>query len=336
VAQWARKSAPRFQVGLLGWIKRRTRAESRSARTHRRASWSRPRRRSRCSSCGGSSVPLLEALREKGLEESVSVKRLLGLADREMRGLYEVGEARYSAVPPVELLNNLLYYVARASSHRAARRRRCAASFRLGELLPVDDRLSKARDTCRRPVKLMQTVAAAIREDLARSRTRSISSCARARSGRASSVRSSRCCARSATRSACSASASCAAACSPRSPRLEDIVAERARSTTTAIEIATTLIGIEDGLDEQLHAADRAGRGETPAGQSQRRTRATKDFLHVQSAVLRECIVNLARIKEAIAQNVGGTQDAAGFDLARADARHHRGPADARQDARRR
>ena len=34
----------------------------------------------------------------------------------------------------------------------------------------------------------------------------------------------------------------------------------------------------------------------------------------VQSAVLRECVVNLARVKEYIAQNVGGTLDAAGFD----------------------
>ena len=34
----------------------------------------------------------------------------------------------------------------------------------------------------------------------------------------------------------------------------------------------------------------------------------------MQSAVLRECAVNLARIKEAITQNVGGTLDAAGFD----------------------
>ena len=38
------------------------------------------------------------------------------------------------------------------------------------------------------------------------------------------------------------------------------------------------------------------------------------DFQVVQSAVLRECVVNLARVKEYIAQNVGGTLDAAGFD----------------------
>ncbi|HVS77067.1 MAG TPA: Hpt domain-containing protein, partial [Steroidobacteraceae bacterium] len=38
------------------------------------------------------------------------------------------------------------------------------------------------------------------------------------------------------------------------------------------------------------------------------------DFQQVQSAVLRECILNLARIKEAVTQSVGGTLDAAGLD----------------------
>src|SRR5205814_227789 len=37
-------------------------------------------------------------------------------------------------------------------------------------------------------------------------------------------------------------------------------------------------------------------------------------FQQVQAAVLRECIVNLARIKEAVTQSVGGTLDAAGLD----------------------
>ena len=39
-----------------------------------------------------------------------------------------------------------------------------------------------------------------------------------------------------------------------------------------------------------------------------------QDFQQVQGAVLRECVVNLARIKEYVAQNVSGTLDAAGFD----------------------
>ncbi len=41
---------------------------------------------------------------------------------------------------------------------------------------------------------------------------------------------------------------------------------------------------------------------------------ADADFQQVQAAVLRECVVNLARVKEYVAQQVGGTLDAAGFD----------------------
>ena len=59
---------------------------------------------------------LVEALRDRGLEGGVSVKRLLGLADREIKRLYDEGEDRYAQNPPVELLNNLLYYVARATA----------------------------------------------------------------------------------------------------------------------------------------------------------------------------------------------------------------------------
>ena len=42
-----------------------------------------------------------------------------GSADREIRRLYEQGEARYAQNPPVELLNNLLYYVGRAETSAA-------------------------------------------------------------------------------------------------------------------------------------------------------------------------------------------------------------------------
>ena len=111
---------------------------------------------------------LLEALREQGVESSVSVKRLLGLADREIKRLYEQGEARYAQTPPIELLNNLLYYVARSST-AGPRVAAVRASFRLNELLPVDDSIEQERENLSAPsVKLMHTVAAAIREDLAR------------------------------------------------------------------------------------------------------------------------------------------------------------------------
>ncbi len=111
---------------------------------------------------------VIEALRERGLDGGVSVKRLLGLADREIKRLYEQGEPRYALNPPVELLNNLLYYVARATN-KGPRVAAVRESFRLGELLPVDESVEQERENLSAPsIKLMQTVGAAIREDLAK------------------------------------------------------------------------------------------------------------------------------------------------------------------------
>ena len=54
VAQWARRLRARFQLGLVGWITRRTRrAEPRDPRYRRASSSSRWPPASRCSSCGG-------------------------------------------------------------------------------------------------------------------------------------------------------------------------------------------------------------------------------------------------------------------------------------------
>ena len=70
--------------------------------------------------------------------------------------------------PPLDLLNNLLYYVARAASD-GARVAAVRASFRLNDLLPIDAQVEAARESLSAPsVKLMKTVASAIKEDLAR------------------------------------------------------------------------------------------------------------------------------------------------------------------------
>jgi chemosensory pili system protein ChpA (sensor histidine kinase/response regulator) len=58
---------------------------------------------------------VLEALGNGSLESSVSIKRLLGLADREIKRLYEQGEQRYSQEPPVKLLDELSSYVPRTT-----------------------------------------------------------------------------------------------------------------------------------------------------------------------------------------------------------------------------
>ena len=167
----------------------------------------------------------------------------------------------------------------------------------------------------------------------ARSRTCWISSCAAAPASRRASRRRWRCCTRSATRSACWAWVSCAPAVQGETERLEKIVSGTLQPEhSLLVDIAATLIGVEDKLDGRLVGMilPRARRPESAES-------GDADFQQVQSAVLRECILNLARLKESIAQSVGGTLDTAGLDAWPELMRGPQGrPADARQVARRR
>src|SRR6267154_6244074 len=91
--------------------------------------------------------------------------------------------------------------------------------------------------------------------------------------------------------------------------RLQQVVAGTLKADeATLVEIAATLIGVEDKLDSQLVGMILPRDAELP------RPAEDGEFQQVQAAVLRECIVNLARIKEAVTQSVGGTLDASGLD----------------------
>ena len=309
LAQQARKSRARFQMALIGWI-RGERVDHHlenlagvATQFERRAN----------------TQPLfqlwwvvgavIEALRERGLESSVSIKRLLGLADREIKRLYEHGEAQFAQTPPVELLNNLLYYVARASSS-GPRVSAVRASFRLGELLPVDDSIEQERENLSAPsVKLMQTVAAAIREDLAK--VKDVLDIYVRRGGAAPDelgpqVEMLR---KIGDTLGVLGLGEQRARVQAEIARLESMIAAKeAPSESALIDVAASLIQVEDHLDDALVGMI------LPRRMGEARPTVDVDFQLVQSAVLRECVVNLARVKEYIAQNVGGTLDAAGFD----------------------
>src|SRR5450631_963905 len=111
---------------------------------------------------------VIEASLTHGIEASATVKRLLGQADRQIKLLGDLGEARYGENPPVEILNNLLYCIA-CSSTDSGRIGAVRKSFKLSEVLPFDDSIEQERASLSAPsVKLMHTVALAIKEDLAK------------------------------------------------------------------------------------------------------------------------------------------------------------------------
>ncbi len=310
IEQWARRLRARFQVGLIGWIRGERidqNLEILAAVAHKLEQVA---TRQPVFQLWWVTGALIEALRERGLEGGVSIKRLLGLADREVKRLYEEGEARYCQSPPVELLNNLLYYIARAESS-GPKVSAVRASFRLGDLLPVDEAVEQERESLSAPsVKLMRTVGAAIREDLAKVKD-VLDIFVRRGGGQAAELGPQvELLRKIGDTLGVLGLGELRTRVQGEIGRLESIVSgARQVDDATLIEIASTLIGIEDHLDDQLVGmiVPKAKTGADASADD-------GDFHQVQAAVLRECMLNLARVKEAVAQSVGGTLDTAALD----------------------
>jgi chemosensory pili system protein ChpA (sensor histidine kinase/response regulator) len=251
---------------------------------------------------------LLEAVRTNGLEGSATLKRLLGQADRQIKVLYEVGEAHYAENPPIDLLNNLLYYVARASTG-GGRIAAVRASFKLAELLPVDDSIEQERESLSAPsVKLMRTVAAAIKEDL--SKVKDVFDIFVRRGGGRSDelVPQLELLKKISDTLGVLGLGELRQRVQQEVSELSDIVTDgKAPSEAALIKVAGVLLSVEDSLDDQLvrlilPSASASATSDKPADQD-------NEFRQVSEAVLRECIVNLARIKEAVSVSVQKPSD---------------------------
>lgn len=310
----ARKLRPKFQLALLGWIKGGdvqghlktlsdvcAAVESASNREDMRQLWW---------VAGG----VLESLGNGGLETSVALKRLLGQVDRRLKQLIDSGPTSFDENPVTDLLNNLLYYVAR-SSNAGPRISEIRAAFNLSELLPGDEQVEHARESLAAPsAKLMETVAAAIKEDLARvkdvldiyvrtgmnkpselvpqldllkkiSDTLGVLGLGRLRGDIEAEI-----------------------------GRLKGIVGQSSSaSEQTVLDIAATLLRVEDRLDYQLA---RLIVPQEPTGDSPDAADSDEDddYRTVTEAVMREGIINLARIKETFSHAMTSTGDSAGID----------------------
>ncbi len=306
---------PKFQLALLGWIKgtdseRHLQTLSSVIEALERASgrddmyqfwWV----------VGG----VLESLQNGGLETSVALKRLLGQTDRQIKLLIDEGVEAFDKHPVADLLNNLLYYVAR-SSNAGERISEIRAAFNLAELLPGDEQVEHARESLAAPsVKLMQTVASAIKEDLARvkdvldiyvrtgmnkpselvpqldllkkiSDTLGVLGLGDLRGDIDSEI-----------------------------DRLRTVVSQGGASKEqTIIEIASTLLRVEDRLDQQLMRLIVPPEPVVPGDEPPLPAEEDAEYKDVAEAVMRESIINLARIKETFSQSLGSTGPSQGLD----------------------
>lgn len=309
----ARKLRPKFQLALLGWIK------GSDAERHLQTLSNVVNALEQCATRDDMFQlwwivnGVLESLQNGGLETSVAIKRLLGQTDRQIKLMIDKGAEAFDAHPVADLLNNLLYYVAR-SSNAGERISEIRAAFNLEELLPGDEQVEHARESLSAPsVKLMKTVAVAIKEDLGRvkdvldihvrtgmdkpaelvpqldllkkiSDTLGVLGLGELRGDIESEI-----------------------------DRLRDVVKKGGASEDTLVAIASTLLRVEDRLDHQLlrlivPVDSLAGEESALAAGDD------AEFREVAEAVMRESIINLARIKETFSQSIGSDENSRGLD----------------------
>ena len=303
---------PRFQLALLGWIRGEGGPDS-LARLQDVVN--------RLEAASGSDVVhqmwwvtggVLEALSERGLEPGVSVKRLIGQADREMKRLQIQGERKFAAQPPVELVNNLLYYVARASSS-GPRISAIREAFNLSGLIPGDEQIEMARQSLAAPsVKLMQTVAAAIREDLARVKD-VLDIYVRTGMERVEELAPQlELLKKIGDTLGVLGLGDLREIVQTRRVELEELIAgSRKPDEATLVTMAAALLEVEDRLEQQLIGLILP---DSPAGTASPEAHEDADQAVVTQAVMRECLSNLARVKETISLVIERAGDGAALD----------------------
>ena len=311
----AAKLRPKFQLALLGWIKGADTEvhlqtlsgviealESAANRDDMYQFWW---------VVGG----VLESLQNGGLETSVALKRLLGQTDRQMKMMIDEGIEAFDKYPVADLLNNLLYYVAR-SSNAGERISEIRAAFNLSELLPGDEQVEHARESLSAPsVKLMKTVASAIKEDLARVKDVLDIYVRTGMSKPAELVPQLDLLKKISDTLGVLGLGALRGDIDSEIDRLKTIVTQGgATDEQTIVEIASTLLRVEDRLDQQLVRLIVPPEPLVPGDEPELPPAEEADYKDVAEAVMRESIINLARIKETFSQSLGSAGSSQGLD----------------------
>jgi len=311
----ARKLRPKFQLALLGWIQGgHTERHLETLATVIRAlevSANRDDMYQLWWVAGG----VLESLQNGGLETSVAVKRLLGQTDRQIKLMIDEGIEAFDNHPVTDLLNNLLYYVAR-SSNAGERISEIRAAFNLAELLPGDEQVEHAREALSAPsVKLMKTVAAAIKEDLGRVKDVLDIFVRTGMNNAAELVLQLDLLKKISDTLGVLGLGELRGDIDTEIDRLKNVVAQGGPiDEQTIIEIASTLLKVEDRLDQQLVRLIVPQEPTLPDEQPELAPEEDADYKKVAEAVMRESIINLARIKETYSQSMTSSGSSQGLD----------------------
>ncbi len=297
----AQRLRPAFQASLLGWIRGAESSRHLDELLRISTNLERVAASEQVKQLWVVMTAVLTAIRGGGLEASVTLKRLIGQADRQLKRLIDGGESALVTAPPVDLVNSLLYYVARATSNDP-RIKALREKYNLSEMLPGEEQLEQAREGLAGPsVKLMRTVAQAIKEDLSavkdaldifvRTGMQEIDKLAPQlemlkKIGDTLGVLG---------------LDKARGAIQRETQELTGIVASRKTIDRAVLEkMAATLLAVEDTLDLELVRAVTPGDGEAHEDEGSGETQQRQ----VTQAVMGECTVNLAKVKDAVIQLV--------------------------------
>jgi chemosensory pili system protein ChpA (sensor histidine kinase/response regulator) len=309
----AKQLRPKFQSALLGWYRGDAKSPAQLKALCKVAE--QLEHASSTPSCfqlwwvvGG----VLEALSDDGLEATVSVKQMLGQVDRQLKRLADEGEAVIEADPPAELVNNLLFYVGKATS-RGERIAALKDSFRLGEILPDDSEVEQTKRGLTGPnMNLMRTVSAALKEDLARIKD-ALDIFVRTKSSNVGELGElPELLKKVGDTLAVLGLGALREACEGQRHALSAVVAGTDAPTDSLLmDVAAALIRVESTLDRQMSDIV-TGETRPRASEEVDGLRVEEgDFREVTAAVIRESIINLARVKDAIVEFVKNTSDRA-------------------------
>ncbi len=247
----------------------------------------------------------LEAVAGQGLEASVALKSLYGRADQQTRRLIAEGLETFEADPPRELLNNLLYYVARASSD-GEQVRSLKEHFSLDVLLPADMDLEAQRKGLGGPSpSLMKTVCGAIRDDLNTVKD-GLDIFVRTGHGRTEELQPHvEMLGKISDTLNVLGLGRVADEIRGETEKLADIVAgNKTADEDLLMQIASTVLKVETRLEERLLELASPLRVEQVQAEEEVAEEAddSGEFKAVVAAVMRESLTNLAHIKESVVQ----------------------------------
>jgi chemosensory pili system protein ChpA (sensor histidine kinase/response regulator) len=311
----AQRFRPAFQAALLGWIKGAEPARFVDELLRVSTSLERAAVSEQVKQLWTVMAAVLTAIRDGGLEASVALKRLIGQVDRQLKRLVDGGEPALINSPPVEIVNSLLYYVAKSTS-QDPRIEALRKQYSLAEVLPAQVQIEQARAGLAGPsVKLMRTVAQAIKEDLGTVKdaldifVRTGMQGADKLSPQLDMLK------KIGDTLGVLGLDKARGQIQLQTQDLAAIVTNGKAAEQTALEkIAATLLDVEDALDRELVRAVMPGDDAEPAAGA-----APGDMQHrqVTQAVMGECTVNLAKVKEAVIQLVENPADTRPLEQAR-------------------